>query len=173
MSKVENITLLYKDIMDVLEIPVDDNSSKTPERIARMLLEIFENINKDPMQELIPQISTFPALNSNIITVKDIPFVSSCAHHHFPFMGMAKVTYTPKNKIIGLSKIPRVIEWFCKKPQLQEYLTKEIGEFLVKIIEPAFLTVELYNVTHTCASCRGVRSKFITNTKFKYTEEDL
>lgn len=172
MSVQDLITSHYKFIMGLLNIEPNSNNEKTPERVAKMLLEVFENVGKDPMTDLLPQMSLFPATNKEgYVEVKDIPLVSFCSHHHLPFIGKAKVKYNPNEYVIGLSKIPRVIEWFSRKPQLQEDLTNEIGEFLVKVIKPNSLIVTIYDCMHTCATCRGVRSiGMLTDTTYYYSE---
>lgn len=164
----ENIAEKYKEIMNMLCILPDENNEKTPMRVAKMLLELFKNVN-EPIDTLLAQMSLFPApKHITPIVIRDIPFTSMCSHHHMPFFGKVAVEYVPEETIIGLSKVPRVVKFFSKKPQLQENLTNEIGEFLVEIIKPQFLTVHLYDCLHTCMLCRGVESQGLTDSTFAY-----
>jgi GTP cyclohydrolase I len=157
----------YKHIMEELGIEFDEDNIETPARVMGMLWEMTESL-REPIEYLNDEMSVFDAKNAGIVEVKDIPFTSLCSHHHMPFFGFARVAYQPKDKVIGLSKIPRVVEWFSKKPQLQEYLTQEIGEYLVGIIKPVCLRVELYDCVHTCMLCRGAKSPGKTATYYEY-----
>lgn len=160
----------YNIIMTLLGIEFFEDNEHTPLRVAKMLTEMTETLRKD-VSELDEEMSFFQATGSRgMIEVKDIPFTSICSHHHLPFYGYAKVSYIPSyDKIIGLSKIPRVIKWFASQPQLQERLTEQIGSYLVEKLEPECLSVSLYDVTHTCMLCRGVRSPGKTDTHFEYS----
>ena len=128
--------------------------------------ELFKNVNDENISELHRQMTLFN--NEGVttpITVKDIPFSSTCEHHWLPFMGLVTVTYVPDKEIIGLSKIPRVVKYFSKRPQLQERLTNDIGKFLFDILKPKYLKVEVVS-THTCVMCRGAESDCETVTSF-------
>jgi GTP cyclohydrolase I len=129
--------------------------------------ELFKNINNNNINELNSQMKLFKNVDgiSDMVIMKDIDFTSICEHHWLPFKGLANIGYVPNENIIGLSKIPRVVKYFSKKPQLQERLTKEIGEYLVKTLNPKFLIVEL-TATHDCVGCRGIESNCLTNTVF-------
>ena len=145
----------------------DSNLEGTPHRIAKMWLdEVFSSAFCD-ISELDEKMTLFPAPSDKEVVVKDIPFYSMCAHHFMPFFGKAEVRYVPSDKVIGLSKIPRVVKWFSKKPQMQENLTKEIGEYLVGILHPISLKVRLYDTTHTCVTCRGAESEMTTDTEWE------
>ena len=85
-------------------------------------------------------------------------------------MGLVTVSYVPDKTIVGLSKIPRVVKYFSQRPQLQERLTKDIGEYLVDLLQPKSLTVEV-TATHTCVMCRGAESNCSTSTTFEYRRE--
>lgn len=114
-------------IMDILGVELSPNNSETPKRISKMYArELFANVCT-PIIELDKQMTMFPAPNQNIVVVKNIKFTSMCEHHWLPFTGYADIEYIPTEFIIGLSKIPRVVKFFSKKPQVQERLTQEIG----------------------------------------------
>lgn len=154
-------------ISSLLGFPVTESNKDTPLRVAKMYCnELFRNRNNRHLNELNAKMKVFPAENHNPVSV-EVPVNSSCEHHWLPFMGNVVVTYVPKDKIIGLSKIPRVVDYFSKKPQLQERLTTEIGEYLVSVIDPEYLSVRMV-ATHTCVSIRGAKSPCETTTVFEY-----
>ena len=99
--------------------------------------------------------------------VRDIDFHSVCEHHWLPFSGKVTIGYVPNLKVVGLSKIPRVVKYFSQKPQLQEQLTNEIGEYLADLIHPLALYV-VAEATHQCVACRGAESDCSTHTMFRY-----
>lgn len=170
-NKVEEIKKHVEAIAEILGIEKTESNENTPLRVAKMYCnELFANRNNANIEELNDRMKVFPAeqtVANTPITVKDIPFCSVCEHHWLPFMGTATVEYIPNDKIIGLSKIPRVVKFFSKKPQLQERLTREIGEYLVKLLNPMFLRVEM-TATHTCVACRGAESPCNTVTRYVY-----
>lgn len=154
-------------ISSLLGIEVTESNKDTPLRVAKMYCnELFVNRNNDHIEELNAKMKVFPAENRNPVTV-EVPVNSACEHHWLPFMGNVIVTYIPKDKIIGLSKIPRVVDFFSKKPQLQERLTTEIGEYLVSVINPEYLSVRMV-ASHTCVSIRGAKSPCKTSTVYEY-----
>lgn len=154
-------------ISSLLGFPVTESNKDTPLRVAKMYCnELFRNRNNRHLNELNAKMKVFPAENHNPVSV-EVPVNSSCEHHWLPFMGNVVVTYVPKDKIIGLSKIPRVVDYFSKKPQLQERLTTEIGEYLVSVIDPEYLSVRMV-ATHTCVSIRGAKSPCKTTTVYEY-----
>ena len=157
-------------ISSLLGFPITESNKDTPLRVAKMYCnELFRNRNNRHLNELNAKMKVFPAENHNPVSV-EVPVNSSCEHHWLPFMGNVVVTYVPKDKIIGLSKIPRVVDYFSKKPQLQERLTTEIGEYLVSVIDPEYLSVRMV-ATHTCVSIRGAKSPCKTTTVYEYGGE--
>jgi len=157
-------------ISSLLGLPITESNKDTPLRVAKMYCnELFRNRNNRHLNELNAKMKVFPAENHNPVSV-EVPVNSSCEHHWLPFMGNVVVTYVPKDKIIGLSKIPRVVDYFSKKPQLQERLTTEIGEYLVSVIDPEYLSVRMV-ATHTCVSIRGAKSPCKTTTVYEYGGE--
>jgi len=126
----------------------------TPRRIAQMYKEIFAGIGKDPRKEL----KTYKAKNEDeMIIIKDVPFYSICEHHLLPFFGKAHVVYIPKkNTITGFSSLVRVIDVMAKRPILQERLTHEIADFLMKNLKPMGVLVVI-EAEHLCLSMIGVK----------------
>ncbi|MBN2072967.1 MAG: GTP cyclohydrolase I FolE [Actinobacteria bacterium] len=127
----------------------------TPERIADMYEEIFSGINVDPASVLGPE---FDENHDEIILVKDIPFYSMCEHHLVPFIGKAHVAYLPNKsgKIVGLSKLTRVLDVVAKRPQIQERLTSIMADTIMKTIKPRGVLV-IVEAEHLCMSMRGVK----------------
>lgn len=170
MDKVALIKERIKEIMEILEIPITESNSDTPKRVAKMWCnELFQNRNNLNIGELKNSMTLFPndRYKSEMVIVKDIPFNSTCEHHWLPFSGTVTVGYVPAKTIIGLSKIPRVVKYFSKKPQLQEQFTTEIGDFLVELLFPEALFVEV-EAKHQCVSCRGAESDCSTRTFYRY-----
>ena len=167
-NKVEKIKEHMEEIMKILEIEETESNRNTPLRVAKMWCnELFQNRNNANLQELKDCMKVFPnEYDSDMVIVKDIPFSSTCEHHWLPFSGKVTVGYVPNDVVCGLSKIPRVVRYFSKKPQLQEQLTTEIGEFLFNLLEPHALFVEV-EAEHQCVKCRGAESDCSTRTYFK------
>lgn len=169
-NKVEDIKEHIDEIMKILELPITESNKNTSLRIAKMWCnELFENRNNQNIEDLKARMKTFPnEYSSDMVIMKDIEFHSICEHHWLPFSGKVTVGYVPDDKIIGLSKIPRVVKYFSRKPQLQEQLTTEIGEFLDELLEPHAIFVEV-EATHQCVMCRGAESNCSTKTYYKKT----
>lgn len=160
------MSLIRGDKEDALDIYA------TPYRIAKMWVnELCINYPdfdgyEDRYKELEQTFTTFPnePYYDSIVEVKDIPFSSICSHHFMPFIGKVNVYYAPFKKVAGLSKIPRVIKFFSKQPQLQEKLTYDIASFLFNHLEPEFVYVEI-EAEHTCVSVRGAETPCKTVTR--------
>lgn len=127
----------------------------TPERVARMYAELFSGIGKDPLEKVTAK--TFTEAHDELIIVKDIPFYSMCEHHLLPFYGKAHLAYIPgkEGKIIGLSKLVRVVDLSSRKPSLQERLNNEIADALERLLAPLGILV-IIEAEHLCMSMRGV-----------------
>jgi len=144
----------FADIMRVLGLDLNDpHLIGTPERVGRMYLEIFRGL-KDQEE---PAITSFPNREgySNMVIVKDIDFFSVCSHHMIPFFGKAHVAYIPGEKIVGLSKIARIVEFYARRPQLQERLTEEVVEFIEARLAPKG-SIVVMEARHLCMEMRGV-----------------
>ncbi len=151
----KKIQKAVKDILSAIgEDPDREGLADTPARVARMYAEIFSGVGRDPSKE----INIFHNEdNEEMIMVKDIPFYSMCEHHLVPFFGKAHIVYIPKKgRITGLSKLIRVLEAFAKRPQVQERLTSQIADALMKKIQPHGVLV-IVEAEHLCMSMRGVK----------------
>lgn len=169
-DKESKIEQKLSDIMFMFNIPVEGGTKKTPERATKALNTLFES-HRIPIGFLIEQMTTFKAESQSPVIVKDIPFYSMCEHHLLPFFGTATITYIPDNRILGLSKFARVVKYFSRKAQVQERLTRDIGTFLVYILNPKYLKVELNNCRHMCVEMRGIESTNSTDTVWEYKKE--
>lgn len=127
---------------------------KTPERIAESLLDLTKG-SRESLEDILSG-STFEDPSKTMVLVKDISFFSLCEHHLLPFFGKAHVAYVPDGKIIGLSKIPRVVEHFARRLQVQERLTDQVASALEEVIRPRGLGVVI-EATHLCMVMRGVQ----------------
>src|SRR5688500_3590613 len=126
----------------------------TPERVHRMYTELTAGYHVDPARLINNAI--FDVDYSEMVIVKDIPFYSLCEHHLLPFFGSAAVAYIPRGRVIGLSKIPRIVETYARRLQVQERLTQQVADFLMERLEPQGVGVVL-EATHLCAVMRGIR----------------
>lgn len=144
---------------------------ETPERIAKMYREIFGGLAKDAA---IPLAKTFSAENTDMVLERDIAFFSTCEHHLLPFYGKAHVAYIPDGKVVGLSKLARVVEIYAKRPQLQERMTTQIADALMEHLKPRGAVVML-EAEHMCMTMRGVKkpgTKTVTFAAKGLFEED-
>lgn len=142
-------------LIAVGEDPDREGLVETPKRVANMYEEIFAGLTEDPKQH----IKLFnDQSNDEMVIVKDIPFYSMCEHHLLPFFGKAHIGYIPSdNKIIGLSKLARIVDNFAKKPQVQERLTSDIADFLNDNLQPKGVAV-IMEAEHMCMTMRGARA---------------
>jgi GTP cyclohydrolase IA len=164
----------YAEIMDYLEIAPSADNKETPKRVIKALREMTESVGLSPQLELKELCTTFENRSKGIIVEQDgMPFSSMCSHHHLPFFGNVKISYIARERIIGLSKFQRIVNFFAKKPQVQEDFTEEIGMFLKDLLDPKEIKVEVYDCTHTCMCARGVRSGAKTTTKFSYVRQPV
>lgn len=140
-------------LLAVGEDPEREGLRETPARVARMYGELFAGLRCDP-RELLQK--TFTQKYDEMVLVKDIRFESICEHHLLPFIGKAHVAYLPKGKIVGLSKLARVVEMLARRPQVQERMTEELADLLTQELGARGVGVIL-EATHTCMTIRGVR----------------
>ncbi|MDG0867842.1 GTP cyclohydrolase I FolE [Candidatus Lucifugimonas marina] len=136
-------------------------TADTPKRVANMYDELFEGYSIDPIELLNG--AMFEVEYDEMVVVKDIDFYSLCEHHMLPFYGKAHVGYLPNEKVIGLSKIPRLVEMFARRLQVQERMTQQIASTLEDLIQPAGIGV-VVEAQHLCAAMRGVRKPKTTMT---------
>jgi GTP cyclohydrolase I len=139
-------------LIAVGEDPDREGLLETPDRVARMYAEVFRGLHQDPRVHLN---KLFTQKYDELVLVKDIRFESTCEHHLLPFIGTAHVAYIPNGKVVGLSKIPRVIDVLSKRPQLQERLTEEVADLLMSELKAKGVAVVM-EASHSCMTIRGV-----------------
>ena len=135
------------------EDPDREGLQETPARVARMYAELMSGLHDDPRKHLR---KFFTEKYDEMVLVRDISFNSMCEHHLLPFMGKAHIGYIPDGKVIGLSKLARVVEAVSRRPQVQERMTEEIADLLVKELNAKGVAVVI-EATHTCMTIRGIR----------------
>ena len=139
-----------------------DGLIDTPKRISEMYAEIFEGLNIDPASYLNVD---FEVAHDEMVILRDIPFYSMCEHHFLPFHGEAHVGYIPDGRVVGISKLARVVEGFARRPQLQERLTSQVAETIMNSVKPDGVAVVI-EAEHLCMTMRGVRkpgSRMVTS----------
>jgi GTP cyclohydrolase I len=139
---------------NVGEDPEREGLQRTPERVARMYEELTAGYRIDPVALINDAL--FQVDYSEMVVVKDIDFYSLCEHHLLPFHGRAHVAYIPNGKVIGLSKIPRVVDMFARRLQVQERMTQQIAEFINEVLQPHGVAVVVEGA-HMCMLMRGVK----------------
>ncbi len=140
-------------LIAVGEDPDRDGLLETPDRVARMYAEMFAGLRIDPRE---PLQKTFAEKYDEVVLVKDISFESVCEHHLLPFMGHAHIAYLPNGRIVGLSKLARVVEILSRRPQVQERMSENLADLLVTELDARGVAVIL-EATHTCMTIRGIR----------------
>lgn len=140
-------------LLAVGEDPDREGLRETPARVARMYAEMFAGLHIDPREHLK---KSFTEKYDEVVLVKDINFDSMCEHHLLPFTGKAHIAYMANGKIVGLSKLARVVEVLSRRPQVQERMTEELADLLVAELEPRGVAVIL-EASHSCMTIRGVR----------------
>ncbi len=135
------------------EDPNREGLLETPARVARMYAEMFAGLKVDPRQHLA---KVFTEEYDEVVLVRDISFCSMCEHHLLPFMGHAHVAYVPDGKVVGLSKLARVVEVVSRRPQVQERMTEDIAQMLVEELGAKGVAVVI-EATHTCMTIRGIK----------------
>lgn len=141
-------------LVEMGEDPDRDGLRGTPDRVHRMYAELTAGYHVDP--DRLINGAVFDVDYSEMVVVKDIPFYSLCEHHLLPFFGTASVAYIPRGRVIGLSKIPRVVEMYARRLQVQERMTQQIADFLNERLNPQGVGV-VVEANHLCAVMRGIR----------------
>jgi GTP cyclohydrolase I len=145
---------------------------RTPDRVARMYRELLDGYQMDP--DMLVNGALFPSEYEGIVLVRDIEFHSLCEHHLLPFFGRAHVAYLPDRQVVGLSKIPRIVDMFSHRLQLQEQMTQQIAECIADTLKPKGVAVAVEAV-HTCMVIRGVQktgARMVTRTLLGAFAED-
>ncbi len=155
-EKKKKISSLFGEIMDVMGLDLTDDSLKgTPDRVAKMYIEeIFSGLN--PANK--PKIALFDNKYqyNQMLVEKNITLYSNCEHHFVPIIGKAHIAYISSGKVIGLSKLNRIVQYYAKRPQVQERLTNQIAEELKKILQTEDIAV-IIDAKHLCVSSRGIK----------------
>jgi GTP cyclohydrolase I len=155
-EKKKKIAFLFEEIMDVMGLDLSDDSLKgTPERVAKMYIdEIFSGLN--PKNK--PKVALFDNKYqyNQMLVEKNITFYSNCEHHFVPIIGKAHVAYISSGKVIGLSKLNRIVQYYAKRPQVQERLTNQIANELKTILNTEDIAV-IIDAKHLCVSSRGIK----------------
>ena len=148
--------LVHEMISRLGEDPSREGLSRTPERVEKAYQFLTKGYNEDPEQLL--KSALFTVNYDEMVIVKDIEMFSLCEHHMLPFFGKVHIAYIPKGKVIGLSKLPRLVEIFARRLQVQERLTTDIAETLMKIVQPQGVGV-VVEARHLCMMMRGVEKQ--------------
>jgi GTP cyclohydrolase I len=151
-------------LSSVGEDPDREGLQRTPERVARMYDELLAGYRVDPIALINDAL--FDVQYDEMVVVRDIEYYSLCEHHLLPFIGKAHVAYLPKAKVVGLSKIPRIVEVFARRLQVQERMTRQIAEFIDEVLHPLGVAVVVEGA-HMCSMMRGVKkanARMVTST---------
>lgn len=151
----ESIRQAITDLLTAVgENPEREGLRRTPDRVARMYGELLEGYQQDP--NALVNDALFEVKYDEMVLVHDIEFYSLCEHHMLPFLGRAHVAYLPRNKVLGLSKIPRIVDMFARRLQVQERMTRQIAECIDELLNPLGVAVVIEGL-HLCATMRGVK----------------
>ncbi len=152
---VERVRGLVYDLIKALgEDPEREGLKNTPLRVSRMFTELLSGYTMDPQRVINGAL--FNINYDEMVLVRDIEFYSLCEHHMLPFLGRAHVAYIPAGKVIGLSKIPRIVDMYARRLQVQERLTRQIADFLQQTLKPQGVAV-VVEAVHLCSMMRGVK----------------
>ena len=155
MDKMQAVEQAVRTILiNIGENPDRQGLQRTPKRIARMYDELLAGYHIDPIQLINDAL--FDVDYTEMVIVKDIDFYSLCEHHMLPFFGRAHVAYIPKGRVLGLSKIPRIVEMFARRLQVQERMTQQIADFIDETLHPHGVAVVVEGA-HMCSMMRGVK----------------
>jgi GTP cyclohydrolase I len=152
-----NVPRIERAVREILlaigEDPDREGLRRTPTRVARMYVELFAGLHEDPERHLE---ATFDENHHEMVVLRNIPFNSMCEHHLMPFEGRAHIAYIPGGKVLGLSKLARIVDVFSRRPQVQERLTSQVADLLARRLNVKGCAVVIEAV-HTCMTCRGVK----------------
>ncbi len=163
----DSISSHYKDILENLgEDPKREGLEKTPERVAKALQYLTHGYGLNPADIL--KSALFIEDYDEMVIVKDIEVYSMCEHHMLPFFGKAHIAYIPNGKIVGLSKLPRVVDAFARRLQVQERLTTEIRDCIQEVLQPKGVAVVI-EASHMCMQMRGVQKQNSSTTSSSFT----
>ncbi len=156
-AKLDQIEDLIRELIEQIgEDPEREGLVKTPHRVAKMYAELLEGYNKNITKIVNGALYDINVSDGEMIIIDNIAYDSMCEHHMLPFSGKAHVAYIPDNKIIGLSKIPRIVDVFSRRLQVQERMTNQIADCINDILKPKGVFVVMAG-NHSCSSLRGVK----------------
>lgn len=151
---LERIAAAVREILAAVgENPDREGLQQTPMRVARMYAEVFAGLRESPRQHLK---TFFSERYDELVVLRNVPFHSMCEHHLLPFAGDAHIAYLPDGRIVGLSKLARVVEAYARRPQVQERMTNQIADLMMEELHAKGVAVIL-KATHLCMTCRGVK----------------
>lgn len=150
VQKIENA--VHQILVAIGEDPKREGLIDTPKRVAKMYSELLAGMHTDPTEH----VHVFHEQYDEVVLLRDIPFFSVCEHHMMPFIGKAHIAYLPKGRVIGISKLARILDSYAKRLQVQERLTGQIADFLMKYLEPKGAAVVL-EASHSCTTIRGIK----------------
>jgi GTP cyclohydrolase I len=166
LNAAPDLQRIERAVREIIEAIGEDAAREglrgTPERVARMYAELFDGLLRDPRDDLRVG---FEESHDEMVVLKDIPFYSVCEHHFMPFHGFAAVGYIPDGRVVGVSKLARLVEGYARRPQLQERLTGQVADALMEILGPDGVAVVI-EAEHLCMTQRGVRkpgSRMVTS----------
>ncbi len=155
--KEVDLKRIEKAVLEILEAVGEDPNREglqdTPARVARMYAELLEGMQHEPAEHMQ---SIFHEKYDEIVLLRDIPFYSVCEHHMMPFIGKAHVAYLPDGKVLGVSKLARLVDAFARRLQVQERLTAQIADFLMENLKPKGVSVVI-EASHSCMTIRGIK----------------
>jgi GTP cyclohydrolase I len=155
MNKEEEFEQAITKVIELLgEDPKREGLLKTPSRVVKALQFLTEGYQQDP-KEILNQ-ALFSTSNDEMVLVRDIEFYSMCEHHMLPIIGRAHVAYIPDGKVVGLSKIPRIVNVYARRLQIQEQMTEQIADAILETIQPKGVAVVVH-ARHMCMEMRGVQ----------------
>ena len=155
MTKDEEFEQAVTKVLELLgEDPKREGLLKTPGRVAKALQFLTEGYDQDP-EEILGE-ALFTTSNDEMVLVRDIEFYSMCEHHMLPIIGRAHVAYIPDGKVVGLSKIPRIVNVYARRLQIQEQMTEQIADAILQTIKPKGVAVVVH-ARHMCMEMRGVQ----------------
>lgn len=160
------VRAVHSILVNVGEDPDREGLLRTPERVANMYEEILEGYTIDPVA--LVNDALFDVGYDEMVVVKDIEFFSMCEHHMLPFFGRAHVAYVPRDRVIGLSKIPRIVDMYARRLQVQERMTRQIADVINEILQPQGVAV-VVEASHLCSMMRGVQkehARMVTSAMF-------
>jgi GTP cyclohydrolase I len=170
-ATIDSLAKKYKGILsEIGEDPLREGLAKTPERVAKALQYLTHGYDLDPAEIL--RSAMFTEKYSQMVIVKDIEVYSLCEHHMLPFFGKAHVAYIPNGSVVGLSKVPRVVDAFARRLQVQERLTDQIRDCIQETLNPLGVGVVI-EASHLCMQMRGIQKQNSVTTTSAFTGEFL